>query len=184
MKNAVKSNASRFGLIAAAISIAYTLFAYLIDISLMVNVFAGIGLWVVGLVLFILAVSKAKGQLGGFISFRDAFSTFVLAYIIYALISTAFNILLFGLIDTAAAEQIRELTIEAQVQLMERIGASESQIEDNIAVLEKSNPYAIGSLVQGFFWGVVVYAIIGLIVAAIMKKNPPAYMEEEAATEA
>lgn len=184
MKDAIKSNASRFGLIAAAISVGYTLLAYLVDITLMVNYFAGIGLWIVGLIIFILAVSRAKKQMGGFITFRDAFSTFILAYIIFALISTSFNILLFGVIDTAAAEEIRELTIEAQVELMENIGAPEDQIEENIQMLEEGNPYGIGSLVQGFFWGIVIYAIIGLIVAAIMKKNPPAYMEGDTGTEA
>lgn len=173
MKEEVKSTASRFGIIAAVISIAYTLIAYLFDLSLMVNPWMGIALWVIGLVIYIVAVSQTRNKLGGFISFRDAFSSFILAYIISSLLATAFNILLFTAIDPGAAEELQDMSIEATVEMLENFGAPTSQIEDTIDQMEGTNQFSVLQLVKGFFWGIVVYAIIGLIVAAIMKRNPP-----------
>ena len=173
MKEEVKSTASRFGIIAAVISIAYTLIAYLFDLSLMVNPWMGIALWVIGLVIYIVAVSQTRNKLGGFISFRDAFSSFILAYIISSLLATAFNILLFTAIDPGAAEELQDMSIEATVEMLENFGAPTSQIEDTIDQMEGTNQFSVLQVVEGFFWGIVVYAIIGLIVAAIMKRNPP-----------
>lgn len=178
MNPAVKSTASRYGLIIAAIGIAYTLIAYLIDLKLLVNTFAGIGLWLVNLILLIVAVSMVKKAGGGFISFKEAFSTFVLTYVISALISSVFSILLFSVIDPQAAERLQELIIETTVNMMERFGAPESQIEEQLENMEGSAQFSIGSQVRGFFTGIVIYAVIGLIVAAIMKKNKPEYIDQ------
>ena len=172
MKEEVKSNASRYGLIAAALTVAYTLIAYLTDLSLMVNPWTGIVLWVVGLIIYIMSVSQTKKAFGGFISFRDAFSSFILAYIIASLLATTFNILMFNVIDTKAAENLQEMTIETTVGMMERFGAPEQSIEETIEQMESSNQFSVLNMVKGFFWGIMIYAIIGLIVAAIMKKNP------------
>lgn len=178
MNPAVKTTASRYGLIIAAIGIAYTLIAYLVDLKLLVNTFAGIGLWLVNLILLIVAVSMVKKSGGGFISFKEAFSTFVLTYVISALISSVFSILLFSVIDPQAAERLQELIIETTVNMMERFGAPESQIEEQLANMEGSTQFSVGSQVRGFFTGIVIYAVIGLIVAAIMKKNKPEYIDQ------
>lgn len=179
MKEEVKSNASRYGLIAAVISIAYTLIAYLMDLSLMVNPWAGISLWVVAIVIYVLSVSKTRVSLGGYINFRDAFSSFMLAYIISALVATTFNILLFSVIDKGAAAELQEMSIEATIQMMENFGTPESAIEDTIIEMEGTDQFSAIQMVKGFFWGVFFYAVIGLIVAAIMKKNPPVIIDNE-----
>ncbi len=179
MKEEVKSNASKYGLIAAVISIAYTLVAYLSDLTLMVNPWMGIALWVISLVIFIMAVSKTRGAFGGYISFRDAFSTFILAYIVSSLVTTSFSILLFSVVDPGAAEDLQEMSIEATVELMENFGAPEAQIEETIEQMEGSNQFSVLNMVKGFFWGIFIYAVIGLIVAAIMKKNPPVVVDFE-----
>lgn len=178
MKDAVKTNASKYGLIAAAIGIAYTLIAYLANLELLVNPFAGIALWVVTLVILILSVGNTKKDFGGFISFRDAFSVFVLAYIINALVSTVFSILLFAVVDPGAAEDLTEMTVERSVELMERFGAPEEQIEDAVTSMEQGDQFSIGNQIRTFFWGIIIYAIIGLIVAAIMKKDKPEYEDQ------
>lgn len=179
MNEVVKSNASKYGLGAAIITVAYTLIAYLTNLSLMVNPWAGISLWVITLIIYIVAVSRTRSGLGGYISFRDAFSSFILAYIISSLVATAFNILLFTAVDPGAAEELQEMSIDATVQMMDNFGTPESQIEETIEQMEGSNQFSVIQMVKGFFWGIFIYAVIGLIVAAIMKKNPPVIIENE-----
>ncbi len=183
MNPAIKSTTSRFGLIIAGISIAYTLIAYLVNLKLLVNTFAGIGLWVTTMVLLVIAVLSVKKAGGGYISFRDAFSTFILTYIISALISSVFSILLFSVIDPEAAVRLQELIIETTVNMMDKFGAPESSIEEQVENMEGSNQFSIGSQVRGFFTGIVVYAVIGLITAAIMKKNKPEFVDQIQDTE-
>lgn len=179
----VKTNAIRFGLIVAAIGISYTLIAYLVDLKLLVQVYSGILLWLITLILLIVAVSKTRSMQGGFISFKEAFSTFIVGYIVSALVSVSFNILLFTVIDPQAAEELHELIIESTVSMMERFGAPEDQIDTQIEQMEQSNQFTIGSQLKSILWSIVVYAVIGLIVAAIMKKDRPyVEVEEESAS--
>ncbi len=179
MNEHVKSQAIRFGSIAGGLALAYTLMAYLVDLTLMTNPWVGILFWVVTLILLIIAVSRAKAAMGGFISFKEAFSTFIVAYVIYALITTAFSMLLFNVVDTAAAAELQEMIIESSVGMMESFGAGEEQIEQSVEAMESQNSFGVMGLLQSFFWGIVGYAVIGLIVAAFMKKNKPDFLEEE-----
>tara|TARA_R110000850_G_scaffold146781_1_gene268895 strand:+ start:1321 stop:1875 length:555 start_codon:yes stop_codon:yes gene_type:complete len=183
MDSTIKSVASRFGLIIASVGIFYTLMAYLIDLKLMVNTMAGIGLWVVNMILLIVAVSQVKKAFGGYLSFKEAFSTFILTYSITALVSAVFGILLFSVIDPEAAERVQVLIIETTVQLMERFGAPESSITEQVEKLEATNQFSVVNQVKGFFSGIVLYAVIGLIVAAIMKRNKPEYIDQIQDTE-
>lgn len=179
MKSVVQSTATKFGLIAVAINVGWLLFAYLVDLELLVHPFMGIALWVVGLVIYILAVNSVKKQFGGFISFREAFSTFILAYIINALISVIFTVVLFNFVDPSASEKVMELTISKSVEMFENFGMSDEQIDEAIARMESENNFSLGNQIQGLLMGIVIYAIIGLIVSAIMKKKRPEHLEYE-----
>ncbi len=178
MDSTIKSTASRFGLIIASIGIFYTLMAYLIDLQILVNTFAGIGLWLVNMILLIVAVFQVKKAFGGYISFKEAFSTFILTYIISSLVSAVFAILLFAVIDPEAADNVQELIIETTVNMMERFGAPEESITEQVEQLEATNQFSVVNQVKGFFTGIVFYAVIGLIVAAILKKNKPEFIDQ------
>jgi len=175
MNDAVKNAASKYGPIIAGIGIAYTLVAYLLNMELMVNMWAGISLWIINFVLLIISVRAAKQAMGGFISFKNAFGTFILTFVISSLLTTVFAIVLFNVVDTEAAEELQELTIETTVSFMEKLGTPESEIEKQVANLEETNQFSLGSQVKGFFMGIVFYAILGLIVAAVMKKDKPQF---------
>ena len=178
MNDAVKSAASKYGPTIAGISIAYTLVAYLIDMKLMVNTWAGISLWVVNFALLIIAVRAAKKAMDGFISFKNAFTTFIMTFVISSLLSTVFNIVLFAVVDPAAAQELQELTIETTISFMEKLGTPESELEKQVAAMEEANQFSMGNQVKGFFMGIVFYAILGLIVAAVMKKDKPVFEYE------
>jgi hypothetical protein len=175
MNEIVKNNALKYGVIAGLIPIVYTLYAYLIDLTLMVSFFAGIGMWIVMMVVFVLAVAKSKKAMGGFISFKDAFSTFILAYIVSAVLSGVFSLVLFVVIDPDVSQQINELTIEKSVEMMERFGTPEDQIDAQIEAMEGQNNFNTWGIIKSLLIGIVIYSVLGLIVAAIMKKKEPEF---------
>lgn len=157
--------------------------AYLVDLELLVNTWAGIGLWAVNMVLLIVSVGQVKKAFGGFLSFKEGFSTFILTYTVSALVSAVFSILLFAVIDPEAADKVQALIIETTVTMMERFGAPEESITEQVENLESTNQFSVVNQVKGFFTGIVLYAVIGLIVAAIMKRNKPEFIDQIQDTE-
>ena len=82
----IHPNAYKTGLIAAGITIAYTLIAYLIAIDLFTNFWIPM-LVVVGILVYmILSLKKIRENLG-FMSFKDGFLNFAVMAVLYVFIS-------------------------------------------------------------------------------------------------
>ena len=96
----------------------------------------------------------------------------MISYLLNAAIATTFIILLFNVIDTDAAEKVKEMTIEATVNMMEKFNTPEDAIDKAIENAEATNQFDFINQLRGFLFGIIFYAIVGLIVAAIVKKNP------------
>jgi len=179
MNAIVKKFAVKHGLIVGGIAALYTLIGYLVDPTLFVNWYMGIALMVVNFVILVMASVNTKKAQGGFITFKESFSSFVIAAAVATAISTVFNMLIFGVVDPEFKEQLTEMTIEASVEMMESFGADEAAIEQGIASIEETDQFSISSLFFGFFKAMVFYAIVGLIIAAISKKVEPVLNTEE-----
>ena len=170
----IKSQASKFGLISAAIIVGYTLVAYLVDMTLFTNTWLGALRFVVLIVLLVMAVNASKKLMGGYISFAQAFTASFITALIGSLVSTAFTIILFDVIDKEAATQITELAIESSIEMMESLGAADTEaIDKMVEELRSNNQYSAINQAKGFFYGLIFYAVISLIVAAFTKKNEP-----------
>lgn len=177
MNPIIKKHAIKFGVISALIGIVYSIIAYVFDETLFVNWWFGIAIIVVSLVILGISISSVKKEQGGFISFKEAFSTFVITWVISAVLSTSFNFILFNLIDPDFQERITELTIEKTAGFMERMGTPEETIDEAIKGIEEQDNYSIGGLLRGFVYSTLFMSVIGLIYAAVMKKNKPIFEE-------
>ena len=60
--------------------------------------------------------------------------------------------------------------MENQISFMERIGATDEQIEEGIAKLEAQDTFGIGQQLQGTLYFIVFLAVIGAISSAIIKR--------------
>jgi len=175
MTEAVKKNGLNFGIIIAVISILVTVLMYAVDVKLFANYWVGIILFIVNLVLGIIAVAKAKKALGGFISFKDAFTTFFIAMALGAFISTLFTYVLFNLVDPEAKEVIMDEVITKTVTMMEGMGTPSDDMRTMIEEMKKTDNFSLGSVAKSYVFGLIFYIIVGLIVAAAMKKNKPEF---------
>ena len=133
----------------------------------------GIGLLLVTIAFGIVSIAKSKSILNGFLSFKQAFSAYFITVAIGIAISTVLSALLFNFIDTEAAEIIKEKTVEATLSFMEGFNAPPESIAEAIEKIESQNQYGIGNLLKSLAWALLFQSIIGLIVAAIMKKSNP-----------
>ena len=173
----MKSQAQQLTLIVVVLGLLMFLLSYLVDTSILFK-YWWLGIvyqWIVPIGLSFYAISAARRKLNGFISFKSAFGTSAIGLIIGTTIVVFFNALMYNLIDTDFKAEMEDKTIEFTVQLMERMGVADEQIEDSIALQEKKDQFGWKAQFMGLTFVSVFYLLISLIVAAAMKKNNPEF---------
>lgn len=173
MKKSLKSIAVNYGLYLGALLALITVLAYAVDLGLLTNMWVGIFMLIAVIVFGIISVAKVKQAQQGLATFKDAFTAYFITVLIGLTISTFVSFLLFNVIDTAAAEELKQKTIEQTVQMMEGFNAPTDAIDQTVEQLENQNQYSVGNILKGLGGYLVLFSIIGLIVAAAMKKSNP-----------
>lgn len=168
-----KKSASNYGLILGGILAGITALLYAVSLETLTKWWLGIILFLVAMVIGIVSVAKSKSILGGFISFKEGFTSYFITIAIGLFIATITGILIFNLVDPGAAEYLQERIVEITRSMMERFGAPESDIDKAIADLEGQNSYSVGKQLRGFIFQLAFYSVFGLLVALIMKKKDP-----------
>ena len=173
MEKSLKSIATNYGLYLGVLLALITVLAYAINIELLTSMWLGIIILIAIVVFGIISVAKVKHAQSGFASFKQAFTGYFITVLIGLLISTFVSFLLFNVVDTEAAEVLKEKTIETTVEMMEGFNAPTDKIDETIEQIESQNQYSIGNIAKGLAGYLVFFSIIGLIVAAAMKKSNP-----------
>lgn len=176
MENNNKANIEhglKWGLISGMINIVITILAYAIDKSLLTQWWLGLTTLAINIALMVIPVTSRRKELGGFISFGNAFVICFLVLAGSALLQSVFTYILYNLVDPELSEFIKEKAIETATSMMEKFGAPQESIDKAIEEMQNENfaqtPARIG---KQFFFGLLFGAVIALIVAAILKKNP------------
>ena len=172
MENSIKSSAINYGLYLGGLLSLITVAIYAINLKLMVNMWLGIGLLLVLIGFGVVSTAKSKSIMEGFLSFKQAFSSYFITVAIGIIISTVISAILFNFIDPEAAEQVKQLTVESTISMMEGFNAPADTIAQAVDNIESQNQYSVINLLKSLAMGLLFQAVIGLIVAAIMKKKP------------
>ena len=93
------------------------------------------------------------------------------------LIQTVFNYVLLKYIDTSFRDELTRLTLEKTEALLRRFGAPESEIEKTLEAAGNADSYSIKNLILGFGMMCILFFLISLIIAAIVKKTKPVFDE-------
>ncbi|MBU3821725.1 DUF4199 domain-containing protein [Flavobacteriaceae bacterium XHP0103] len=173
MENSSKSIASNYGLYLGSLLAILTVGAYAVNIDLLTNTWFGIFILIAIIVFGIIAVAKVKQAQDGFASFKQAFTSYFITILIGLVVSTIVSYVLFNFIDTEAADLLKEKTVEKTIQMMEGFNAPPETIAKSVEQIESQNQYSILNVLKGLAGNLVLFSIIGLIVAAAMKKTNP-----------
>lgn len=173
MEKSLKSVSINYGVYLGIFLTAATIIAYAINLELFTKWWFGIILLVVIIIVGIVSTAKSKSILKGFITFKQAFSSFFIPIAVGLFISSAVSVVLFNFVDSEAAEIVKEQTIENSIKMMEGFGAPQDAIDQAVADMQNTNQFSLVSLLKSFAWQMLFYAVIGLIVAAVMKRNDP-----------
>ncbi len=174
MEKSIKSSALNWGLYLGMALTLVTVIIYALDkLDIFVMWQFSIGLFVFILAMGFISASKSKKLLGGYISFKDAFTSFLLTVAVGTIISTVVSMIIFNFVDTDAAQELNEKILIATKESMERFGAPEDAIQEQLKKAQEKDNFAIGTQLTNWVIGLVIYAIFGLIGAAIIKKKNP-----------
>lgn len=174
MEKSLKSIAANYGLYLGIALTLITVVAYAVDLNLFVNTWFGISIYVVIISFGIYAVARVKQAFNSYASFKDAFSAYFITILLGLLISTAMTFILFNFIDTDAALALKEKSIEKLIEVYRNMNLSDDKIAEMIDQVESQNLYSIKNSLSGMATSYLLpLSIIGLIVAAAMKKSDP-----------
>ena len=173
MEQQLKSSAINYGVYMGLTLALISVLIYVINVEYATAWWIGIIMLLLILGFGIVSTAKSKDILNGFISFKQAFSSFFITVAIGVIISAGVGILIYGIIDTEAAALLQEKGIENTVNMMERFGAPQSEIDKTIDAMSEENSFSIMNQIKAIAYQLVFYAVIGLIVAAFMKKKNP-----------
>ena len=133
-----------------------------------------LGILLMNIVGFGLAAAlKSRSLMGGFMSFKEAFTSYFITVAIGTFLSTLIGIVIFTIVDPGAAEYINQKIIEMTAETMENWGAAQDQIDQTIAKMEETDNFSIASQLQSYVIRLVILCVLGLIVAVAVKKSDP-----------
>ncbi|POY41135.1 DUF4199 domain-containing protein [Flavobacterium alvei] len=172
MNEIIKKNGISFGIITGVVSALLTTAIYSIDLNLFTKWWLGILMIIVYIIIGIVLLSKTKKELKGIFSFKEAFTTYFISAVIGILISVAFNILLFNVIDPSVKETLNEIVIKYTAETMQKFGAPSAAINEAIKKMQENNPYSTIELLKGSVFSIVGSSLFGLLLALIFKSKP------------
>ncbi len=174
MEKSIKSSAINYGLYLGVSLILITVLMYVINIELMVNFWLNLLILPIAIIIFgVVSTAKVKGILNGFLTFKQAFSSYFITVAVGLIISSIFSIILFNFIDPDSAIQLKQLAVEKTISMLEGFNVPAEEIAKQVDEMEKQDTFSIGTQAWQLAQGLIFFAVIGLIVAAIMKKSDP-----------
>ena len=171
METTTKSSSTNNGLYLGAVLSVITVLIYAVNLDLFTEWWFGIILFVVVVAFGVISAVKSRTLLNGFISFKDAFTSYFITILVGSIISTVVGIAIFTFIDPEAANYLNEQILVVTKQTMERFGMPEEAMLAALEEAAKNDNFSLATQFKNFVFGLAFYALIGLIVALIVKKT-------------
>ena len=171
MEQTTKSAAINYGVYLGAITSLITIIIYGVDIDLFTAPWLGIVLFIIVVAFGAVSALNSRKLLGGFISFKQAFSSYFITIAVGTLMSSIVIIVIFTYIDPEAAIYLNEQVLIFTKETMERIGLPQEAIIAAIEEASEKDNFSLGAQTQAFVFRLVFYAVIGLIIGLIVKKT-------------
>lgn len=164
--------AAKSGLTLGLIGIIVTLLIYFIDATLLANMWVGITMLIVFLVLVTVFGLNFRKQAGGFLSFKNAFLFSFILLLVAGLAGQLFNYLLFNVIDSELVGLVTNTAVDNAEAMMQKFNVPEEEIDRQLekTKAQMSNQYTLKGIMKTYLWAILVYAFISLITGAIVKK--------------
>ena len=169
----LRKNAATYGLFLGLFIIVTTTLVYVLDISLFTASWYGLLSMTVIVVFGAYAAIQAKKNQGGFLTFKETFTSFLVTVLVGLSISTLFSVLLFNVIDPEAKQIITDNVIKMTTEMMGKFGTKPADINAIIKEMQKTDSFGVVGQLKGFVFNIIIYSVIGLITALIIRREHP-----------
>ena len=172
-KNSLFNHSLKFGFIIGIVGIIIGVLAYMAGESLMVKWWFGIIILVINIGLIIYSGIQYRASIGGYMDFKTAFSITFLTFLIAGILGTIFTIILYQVIDPELPGRLTQAAIEQTEQMMNNFGAQQESINEQMALIKEkmANQFSLPGQIKGFGISMIIYAVVALIIGAIIKKS-------------
>ncbi|WP_035805021.1 DUF4199 domain-containing protein [Lunatimonas lonarensis] len=165
--------AVKAGLYLGLVMFILTLLAYFVDYSILVSFWFGIIILVLFFGLILYFGFQYRKSVGGYLEYSPAFVFSFVTLLISGLIGLAGNMILYQVIDPELPKMLVDAQLENMLQMMDRFGAGDSISGDQLDEIREGVEanFTVFGQIKSFAIGNIVYAIMALILAAIIKKR-------------
>ncbi|MEQ9290537.1 MAG: DUF4199 domain-containing protein [Cyclobacteriaceae bacterium] len=170
------SEALKSGLTLGLLSIIILALSYIIDVTLL-------GSWKLGVVSSVLSLAFViymgrkfrNEESDGYMGFKPAFLYSFVAFFVSSIVSAAFLILLYEVIDTEAPKILADQAIENTEKMMRSFGAPEEKIEEALdqLELEMEKNFSAQGIAKNSWVYFFTSALLSLITGLVIRKSKP-----------
>lgn len=164
---------STYGVIGAAINFAVLMVLYLVNMNLLAEWYVGIlALLVLVVVLFAGTVAARKAN-GNVLTFGQAWVASMTVALVAQVLSAALTLLLYQVIAPELPGVLEQLTLEKSRAMMEGFGMSGDVLDMQMKEIQSAmkEAYTWKGLAKNSAGGMLMWAVVSLIVAAVTRKN-------------
>lgn len=174
----------RYGLITGLCMIILFSVLYAVNTALMFNMWLGIAMFVVLIVVMVLAARHTRNNLGGYATFAQLVAPAFAVMVVAQLLGSIYNYALYNFIDPSLTQTLRTVTSESTYEMLTMFGAPEEDIEKALDEIDKRDfSVTLSSTIFGFAGACLFGFFMAAIIALILRKKRPAYLENIADTE-
>lgn len=161
------------GLVTGLVLTVITYLLYFVDYQLLGSGWLGMGSLVIYCGLIIYFGIQYRNERGGFMNFGTAFQFSFFSLLIMLVITTIGNMLLYWGIDPELSGKMAEIGLNNTMEIMDTFGAGESMSSDQIDEIRDGilEGYTLTGMIKGAGIMILFYAVLALILGAIIKKR-------------
>jgi hypothetical protein len=123
-----------------------------------------------------------RGKLGGYWTFKQAVTgTFIMVFSCYILLLIGRDLLFVKFVEPDMSQKTEAAMLKNSASMYKQQGVQQAQIDAKIADMKKQfgegQGASIGGLVSAFFETTILLFVLSVLIAAVSKKESPAYLE-------
>jgi hypothetical protein len=172
----LEQNGVKYGIIAGLGYIILTLLLYFIDPKMVFGNASMIS-WVIYIFCMYKSAADDKAADDGYITFRNAFQSSFVVFVIASFLGTTFLFVLMTIIDPTLIDLQIKVALEMIEKVAEFTGMGEAELDEAVKAVEAAAQPSFVQSLQGYLFGLIGGAIPALIIAVAMKKIKPLHLQ-------
>lgn len=163
----------QFGIMSAVVGILVYIILYLGGVKFFMSPVAYFA-YAIPIIFAVLACLKQRKNQGGFLEFSKALKISFGVFVITSLATTLISYVMMNFIDLEFSQAMQQATMEMTEKMMKRFGAPQDTIDKALADAANKSPFTLGKMALGFAFSCILWFLISLIIAVIVKRKNPA----------